>query len=45
MKEEIIEHNIKTVYLKNSNNKSHFKVLRDSYQIYKIMFQGKKKQL
>ncbi len=45
MKEEIIEHNIKTVYLKNSNKKSHFKVLRDSYQIYKIMLQGKKKQL
>ncbi len=45
MNEEIVEHNIKTVYLKNSNEKSHFKVLRDSYQIYKIMFQGKKKDL
>ena len=45
MKEEIIQYNIKTVYLKNSNKKSHFKVLRDSYQIYKIMFQGKKKDL
>ena len=45
MHEEIIELDIKTVYLKNSNKKSHFKVLRDSYQIYKIMFQGKKKDL
>ena len=45
LKEEIIEHNIKTVYLKNSNKKSHFKVVRDSYMIYKIMFQGKKKDL
>lgn len=45
MKEEIMEHNIKTVYLKNSNKKSHFKVVRDSYMIYKIMFQSKKKDL
>ena len=45
MHEEIIELDIKTVYLKNSNKKSHFKVLRDSYQIYKIMFHGKKKDL
>ena len=43
MKEEIIQHDIKTVYLKNSNKKSHFKVLKDSYQIYKIMLNGKKK--
>ena len=43
MKEEIIEYNIKTVYLKNSNKKSHFKVLKDSYQIYRVMFQGRKK--
>ncbi len=42
MKEEIVEHDIKTIYLKNSNKKSNFKVLRDSYQIYKIMFQGRK---
>ena len=41
-KEEIVEYDIKTVYLKNSNKKSHFKVLRDSYQIYKIMFNGRK---
>ena len=43
MKEEIVEYNIKTVYLKNSNKKSHFKVLRDSFKIYKTMFKGKKK--
>lgn len=42
MKEEILEYNIKTVYLENSNKKSHFKVFRDSYQIYKIMFNGRK---
>lgn len=45
MKEEIVEHDIKTVYLKNSNKKSHFNVLRDSFMIYKIMFHGKKKDL
>ena len=45
MKEIIVEHDIKTVYLQNSNKKSNFKVLRDSYQIYKIMFQGKKRDL
>lgn len=45
MKEEIVEYNIKTVYLKNSNKKSHFKVLRDSFKIYKTMFKGKKKDL
>ena len=42
-KEEIIEYNIKTVYLKNSNKKSHFKVIGDSIKIYKTMFNGKKK--
>ena len=42
LKEDIIEHDIKTVYLKNSNKKSHFKVLKDSYKIYKIMFNGRK---
>ena len=41
LKEEIIEHDIKTVYLKNSNKKSHFKVFKDSYRIYKTMFKGK----
>ena len=42
MKEEIIQHDIKTIYLKDSNKKSHFKVLKDSYQIYKIMLNGRK---
>lgn len=41
-KEEIIEYDIKTVYLKNSNKKSHFKVIADSIRIYKTMFKGKK---
>lgn len=45
MKEEIIEHDIKTVYLKNSNKKSHYKVIRDSYLVYKVLFQGRKKDL
>lgn len=43
LKEEIIQYDIHTVYLKNSNKKSHFKVLKDSIKIYKIMFQGRKK--
>lgn len=42
MKEDIIQFDIKTVYLKNSNKKSHFKVVRDSYRIYKIMICGRK---
>ena len=42
MKEEIIQIDIKTVYLKHSNKKSHFKVLKDSIRIYKIMFKGRK---
>lgn len=41
IKEEIIEYDIHTVYLKNSNKKSHFKVLNDSIKIYKTMFHGK----
>ena len=45
LKEEILEYDIRTIYLKNSNKKSNFKVLRDSYQIYKIMFQNRKKDL
>ena len=45
LKEEIIEQDIKTVYLKNSNKKSHFKVLKDSIKVYKVMFQGNKKDL
>ncbi len=45
MKEDIIQYDIKTVYLKNSNKGSHFNVFRDSYKIYKIMFEGRKKDL
>ena len=41
LKEKIIEYDIKTVYLKNSNKKSHFKVIGDSVKIYKTMFRGK----
>ena len=41
-KEDIIEYDIKTVYLKDSNKKSHYKVFKDSYQVYKILFQGRK---
>jgi len=41
-KEEIIEEDIHTIYLENSNKKSHFKVFKDSYRIYKILFKGKK---
>ena len=40
--EEIVEHNIKTIYLENSNRKSNFKVVRDSYQIYHLMWQKRK---
>ena len=36
--EKIIEEDIKTVYLENSNKKSNFKVIKDSYKIYKNMF-------
>ena len=41
-KEDIYEYDIKTIYLENSNKKSHFKVFSDSYKIYKLMFNGKK---
>ena len=41
MHEEIIQYDIKTVYLKNSNKKSHFKVINDSIRIYKVMIKGK----
>ena len=40
--EEIIEEDIKTVYLENSNKKSNFKVIKDSYKIYKNMFKRRK---
>ena len=42
-KEKIDEFDIQTVYLKDSNKKSHFKVLNDSYKIYKNMFNGRKR--
>lgn len=42
-KEKIDEVDIQTVYLKDSNKKSHFKVLNDSYKIYKNMFNGRKR--
>ena len=41
MNEEIIQYDIKTVYLKDSNKKSHFKVIGDSIKIYKVMLKGK----
>ena len=41
-KEKIDEINIETVYLNDSNKKSHFKVLKDSYKIYKILFNKRK---
>lgn len=42
LKEEIVQYDIRTIYLKNSNKKSNFKVFKDSIKIYKIMFKGKK---
>ena len=42
MKEDILEYDIKTVYLKDSNKKSHYRVFKDSYQVYKILFNGRK---
>ena len=41
--EKIQEVDIKTVYLPNSNKKSNFKVFKDSYKIYKLMFKRIKK--
>lgn len=42
-KEEIIEEaDIETVYLKDSNRRSHFNVLKDSYNIYKVLLKRKK---
>lgn len=43
MKEDILQYDIKTVYLKDSNKKSHYRVFKDSYQVYKILFAGRKK--
>lgn len=41
--EKIIQIDIETVYLENSNEKSHFRVINDSYKIYKILFSRRKK--
>ena len=41
--EKIQEVDIETVYLPNSNKKSNFKVFKDSYKIYKLMFKRIKK--
>ncbi len=38
MKEKILQIDIQTVYLKDSNKKSHFHVIRDSYRVYKVLF-------
>jgi len=40
--EKILQIDIETVYLENSNKKSHFKVFDDSYKIYKILFARRK---
>ena len=40
--EKILEEDIKTVYLYNSNKKSNFRVVSDSWKIYKLMFKRKK---
>lgn len=40
--EKIEEVDIETVYLKDSNKKSHFKVFSDSFRIYKILFSQRK---
>lgn len=41
-KEEIYQVDIDTVYLKDSNKHSKFKVFRDSYNIYKVIFKRRK---
>ena len=42
-KNEIVEEfDIKTIYLKNSNKNSHFKIFKDSYKIYKLFFTNRK---
>lgn len=43
VKEKILQIDIKTVYLENSNKNSHFNPFKDSYRIYKIMFNRRKK--
>lgn len=41
--EKILQIDIKTVYLQDSNKQSHFNPFKDSYKIYKIMFKRRKK--
>ncbi len=41
-KEDIYQYDIKTIYLENSNKGSNFNVSKDSYRIYKLMFQKRK---
>ena len=41
-KKEIIQKNIKTVYLKESNKKSNFRVFSDSIKIYQILWKNRK---
>lgn len=41
--EKILQIDIKTVYLQDSNKHSHFNPFKDSYRIYKIMFKRRKK--
>ena len=41
MNEDIVQYDIKTVYLKDSNKGSHYKVIKDSCRIYKIMLKGR----
>jgi len=40
--EKILQIDIKTIYLENSNKNSHFNPFKDSYRIYKIMFKRRK---
>ena len=42
IKEKILQIDIKTIYLENSNKESHFKPISDSYRIYKIMLSRRK---
>lgn len=41
--EKILQIDIQTVYLEDSNKKSHFNPFKDSYKIYKILFKRRKK--
>jgi len=40
--EKILQIDIKTVYLEDSNKNSHFNPIKDSYKIYKILFKRRK---